>query len=154
LPRHVHKTRIHQLAFLGQQPLRLQLLRELFKELLEHSHPHERLAEVPERIGVGHLVGHRPAHKLLESQPITNLILRLFIRQIVIPLHHQQLEHLDRVIGRTPARPLGRFGQGLRQQRAETLPIDQASNRLNGLPLASSHCTRSSTSKNPSVCAD
>src|ERR1035437_8506951 len=31
LPRHVHKTCVHQLAFLRQQPLRLQLPRELFK---------------------------------------------------------------------------------------------------------------------------
>src|ERR1035437_2172683 len=50
--------------------------------------------------------------------------------------------------GRPPGPLAGLVKTPSNVRRKPSQPIT-ASNRLNGLPLASSHCTRSSTSKNP-----
>jgi len=126
LARHIHEAGVHQFAGLRQQAARAQLLVEEREELLERARFDQRLAEVPERVGIRDFVGQRPTDELLETEAVVDLIFGLLVGKVVEALHQQRLEHLQPVVGGATTGTLGGFVQRRVQQGAEHFPIHNA----------------------------
>ena len=135
LARHIHETGVHQFAGLRQQPAFMEPLPKEVKEFLEHVGLDQRLPEIPDRVGSRGLVRQRPTDELLETQAVTDLILRLFGGQIVKSLHDERLEHFQPVVRGPSARSLGGLVQRRVQQRSEQLPGQHRIQAAQGVAL-------------------
>ena len=63
------------------------------EELFDLSSPDQHFSKQPDRFLVWNGIGPRQPQKLLEREPVVELILRLLIRKIVVSLQHEYLEH-------------------------------------------------------------
>ena len=63
------------------------------------------------------------------------MIRSLLVVRIVEALRHERFEHLQTVVGRTGARPLGGLVQHRVQQRTEQLPVQQGIQAAQGFDL-------------------
>lgn len=95
---------------------------ETGEQVPDRSDLGQMFAEQPDRLGVRHLVGKPETEKPHERQPVLDLKFGLIVRQVVERLQDQNLEHKDRIIGRSAAlRTVGSL-QRLRRRLAEHLP--------------------------------
>src|SRR5487761_1953773 len=81
LPGHFDKRRVNDLAFPGDEALLGQPCIEGREEFAEEFRPRELLAELADRVLVGHRVGFGQSEKMLEAAAVEGLKLRLFIAQ-------------------------------------------------------------------------
>ncbi len=97
----------------------------------------------------GTLVGQRPADELLGTKVGGDRIFGRLVGEVVEALCHQRLEHFQRVVRAWSAGALGGLIPDAFDQWVKAFPINNLIEALNGLPFASSHWVRSSTSKGP-----
>lgn len=128
LPAHRQEAGLPQGHVVGrEQPLDRRPTRDLG--------PGERLAERPDRVGVGHRVGQSEPEEAHEREPVLDQELRALVRQRVAGLEDQHLEH-EHEVERRPS-PLGpvRTRHGTGEVVPEQFEINDAAQPLQRVAL-------------------
>jgi hypothetical protein len=94
------------------------------EELFDLSSLDQHFSKHPDRFLVWNGIGQRQPQKLLEREPVVDLVLCLLIREIVLSLQHEHLEHHHYIMAGAAAGPPGLRLNGAFQILPKYLPVD------------------------------
>ena len=94
------------------------------EERFDRSSPDQHFAKQPDRVLVWNGIGPRQPQKLLEREPVVDLVLRLLIREIVVSLQHEHLEPHHHIMAGAAAGPPGLRLNGAFQILPKYRPVD------------------------------
>src|SRR5512141_2373930 len=94
------------------------------EELFDLSSPDQHFSKQPDRFLVWHGIGQRQPQKLLDREPVVERVLRRLIREIVVSLQHEHLEHHHHIMTGAAAGSSGLLLNGACQILPKYLPID------------------------------
>ena len=135
LPRCGHQRRIDDLAGHGQIARAGDRIVEPGEQALHGAGGDQRLAEVPQRIGVRHRIAGAQATEAHPAQPVGHQVFRLRQRQAVQRLQDEHAELQHRIEGRAAALAQVPRTEGCRQFRAEQFEIHRRRELLQRVAL-------------------
>jgi hypothetical protein len=98
-----HQRRVHDLTRHRDVALLMELPVECLHHALQRASFNHPVAKVPDRVLIGHRTAKVETKEPHPGQPVTDHEFHLRIREIVLSLHDQYLEHRNRIKGRTTA---------------------------------------------------
>jgi len=99
--------RLNHLALVSHQSGFIQMSLKSPEELFDLSSSDQHFSKQPDRFLVWNGIGQRQPQKLLEREPVVDLVLRLLIREIVVSRQHEHLDHHHHIMAGAAAGPPG-----------------------------------------------
>ena len=134
LARDFDKSGVDDLSAARRKACRAQHRVELREQFFHRLRRDQLFPKQPYRSRVRNSVAQLQPQKPHEAHAIQNLIFGLFVRKIIQGLQHQNLEHQNRVIRRTPAFVMALPLKRLVQHRPEDFPGHQKAHPLKKIP--------------------
>jgi len=133
LLRCVDDTRIDNGSGLHQQACLPEHCLEGIEQFDDDAGLSELIAEMPNRLFVGHRITDTKTEKALKGKPVENHELRFLITQVIDTLQNQHLEHHDEIVTWPPTWTLCLLLQRIGNDRTENLPIHNRVEALKGI---------------------